>query len=146
MQNPGFEDGLNHWQLELTDGAQATITHVPGGGPDGSAAARVDIGVGSQARSGISLVASRIGLSQGATYTIDVSVKASAAREIRVRLTDGAGQITAARIFQVTTTWTVVSFEANQLVADPAVQLGLDLGRSDATVWFDNIVIRESPG
>ena len=33
-----------------------------------------------------------------------------------------------------------------ELVADPAVQLGLDLGRSDATVWFDNIVIRESPG
>jgi hypothetical protein len=42
--------------------------------------------------------------------------------------------------------WTVVSFEASQLVADPAVQLGLDLGRSDATVWFDNVVIRESPG
>jgi hypothetical protein len=146
VQNPGFEDGLNHWQLELTDGAQATLGLEAGGGPDGSAAARVDIGVGSQARSGISLVASRIGLSQGATYTIDVSVKASAAREIRVRLTDGAGQITAARVFQVTTTWTVVSFDANQLVADPAVQLGLDLGRSDATVWFDNIVIRESPG
>ena len=146
VQNPGFEDGLNHWQLELTDGAQATITPEAGAGPDGSTAARVDISVGSQARSGIALVASRIGLSQGATYTIDVWVKASAAREVRVRLTDGAGQITAARVFQVTTMWTVVSFQANQLVADPAVQLGLDLGRSDATVWFDNVVIRESPG
>jgi hypothetical protein len=47
---------------------------------------------------------------------------------------------------QVGTTWTVISFDVTHLAADPNVRLSLDLGRSDATVWFDNIVIRESPG
>ncbi len=49
-------------------------------------------------------------------------------------------------MLQVGTTWTVITFDVTHLAADPNVQLSLDLGRSDATVWFDNIVIRKSPG
>jgi hypothetical protein len=144
--NGGFEDGLSGWQLQLTDGAQATMTHEPGGGPDASAAARVDISIGSQARSGISLMTSPVALAKGATYVVELAVRSAEVREVRVRLIDGAGQTTAARVFPVGTAWSVISFEVTQLVADPAVWLGLDLGRSNATVWFDNVAIRESPG
>lgn len=144
--NPGFEDGINGWQLQLTDGAQATLTHEPLGGPDGSAAARVDITIGSPARSGISLTSDDFALGQGVTYVVNLSVKSAAAREVTVRLIAAGGQVTASRVLQVGTTWTVITFDVTHLAADPNVQLSLDLGRSDATVWFDNIVIRESPG
>jgi hypothetical protein len=144
--NPGFEDGVNGWQLQLTDGSQATLAHEPAGGPDGSAAARVDIAIGSPARSGISLTSRAFALGQGQTYVVDLSVKAAAAREVSVRLIAANGQITASRVLQVGTTWTVVTFDVTHLAADPNVQLSLDLGRSNATVWFDNIVIRKSPG
>ncbi len=146
VANGGFEDGLAGWRLQVAAGAQATAVQEPGAGPDGSAAARVDIDVGSQARAGISLTASGLALSQGASYVIEVSVRAAEVREVRVRLTDGAGLTTSARVFPVGTSWTVISFEVSQLVSDPAVELGLDVGRSGATVWFDNVVVRVSPG
>jgi hypothetical protein len=144
--NPGFEDGVNGWQLELTGGSQATLTHEPRGGPDGSAAARVDIGIGSLARSGISLTSQVLALGQGGNYVVELSAKSEAAREVRVRLVAGGGQITTSRVLHVGTTWSVIRFDVTHLAADPNVQLALDLGRSDATVWFDNIVIRETPG
>ena len=144
--NPGFEDGVSGWQVQLTDGAQATLAHEPSGGPDGSAAARVDIAIGSPARSGISLISQPFALGQGQTYVVDLSLKSAEAREVSVRLIAANGQVTASRVLQVGTTWTVITFEVTHLAADPNVQLSLDLGRSDATVWFDNIVIRKSPG
>lgn len=146
VPNGGFEDGLGGWQLQLSAGAKATLAHEPGAGPDGSAAARVEIATGSDARSGISLVSSGISLSQGVTYVVEVSARSEAVREVRLRVTDGAGQTTAARILAVGTTWSVVSFEVLQLVSDPSAQLWLDMGRSDATVWFDNVIVREAPG
>ena len=84
-------------------------------------------------------------LGQGVTYVVNLSVKAAAAREVTVRLIAAGGQITASRVLQVGTTWSDISFEVTHLAADPNVQLSLDLGRSDATVWFDNIIVHESP-
>jgi hypothetical protein len=143
--NPGFEDGANGWRLQLTDGAQATLTHEPLAGPDGSAAARVDITIGSSARSGISLTSDDFALGQGVTYVVTLSVQSAAAREVTVRLIAAGGQITASRVLQVGTTWSAISFDVTHLAADPNVQLALDLGRSEATVWFDNIIVHESP-
>jgi hypothetical protein len=144
--NPGFEDGVNGWQLQLTDGAQATLAHDPRGGPDGSAAARVDITIGSPARSGIALMSEVFSLSRGETYVVDLWVKSAAARDLSVRLVATGGQVTASRVLQAGTTWSEISFVVTHLAADPNVQLSLDLGRSDATVWFDNIVVRKSSG
>jgi hypothetical protein len=144
--NPGFEDGVNGWQLQLTDGAQATLGHEPLGGPDGSAAARVDITSGSLARSGIALMSEAFSLSRGETYVVDLWVKSTAAREVSVRLVGTSGQVTASRVLQAGTTWSEISFDVTHLAADPNVQLSLDLGRSNATVWFDNIVVRKSSG
>ena len=144
VPNGGFEDGLTGWQLVMTDGASATVAHEPGAGPDRSAAARVDIATGSAARSGVSLISSSLPMDQGVTYVVEVAVRAASARELRVRLIDGNGQTTTARVFQVTTAWQVVRFDAKQLLGDPDVRVGLDLGRSDATVWFDQVVVRQA--
>ena len=77
---------------------------------------------------------------------MSVAVRAAETREVRVRVTGAGGLTYAARIFTVGTAWTIVSFDLEQLATDPAAELALDLGRSDATVWFDDVSLREAPG
>jgi Carbohydrate binding domain len=144
--NGNFEDDLAGWRLLVTEPAIATATAAPGAGVGGSSAARIDTAAGSDARAGISFVKGGIALRQGASYTITLAVRAAATREIRVRVTGAGGLTYAARIFTVGTAWTVVEFDLDQLATDPAAELTLDLGRSDATVWFDDVTLRESPG
>jgi carbohydrate binding protein with CBM4/9 domain len=144
--NGDFEQGLTGWRLLVTQPASAKLTIEPKAGLGTTAAARIDIAVGSDARAGVSLAGDGIHLRQGAAYTVTAAVRAAQPREVRIRLA-GAGDLTySTRIFTVGTTWTVVSFELTQLVDDPAAVLTLDLGRSAATVWFDNVSLRESPG
>jgi hypothetical protein len=146
VQNGGFEDGLTAWQLLVTQPASATATIDPTAGIGGTAAARIDIATASDTRTGVSLVNGPIGLGQGAHYTISVAVRAAETREIRIRVT-GTGDVTyAPRVFIIGPTWTVVSFDLSQIVDDPGGGLALDLGRSAATVWFDNVSLKESPG
>ena len=144
--NGSFEDGLAGWQLLVTEPARATAIAEPGSGTRGSAAARIDIATGSDARAGISFVNGGIGLRQGAAYTVSVAIRAEETREVRVRVAGAGGLAYAARVFTVGSTWTVVSFDLDQLATDPAAQLTLDLGRSAATVWFDDVTLREVSG
>jgi hypothetical protein len=112
----------------------------------GTAAARIDIATASDSRTGVSFATGPIALRQGAHYTISVAVRASETREIRIRVT-GTGDVTyAPRVFTVWPAWTTVSFDLSQIVDDPGGGLALDLGRSGATVWFDNVSLLESPG
>lgn len=144
--NGDFEQGLTGWRLLVTQPASAGLTIEPKAGMGTTAAARIDIAVGSDARTGVSLAGDAIHLRQGASYTVAVAVRAAEPREVRIRLA-GAGDLTyAARVFTVGTTWTVVSFDLAQIVDDPAAELTVDLGRSAATVWIDNVSLRESPG
>ena len=146
VQNGGFEDSLTGWQLLVTQPASATATIDPSAGIGGTAAARIDIATASDSRTGVSFVNGPFGLGQGAHYTISVAVRAAETREIRIRVT-GAGDVTyAPRVFTIGPTWTVVSFDLSQIVDDPGGGLALDLGRSGATVWFDNVSLKESPG
>jgi len=146
VQNGGFEDSLTGWQLLVTQPASATATIDPSAGIGGTAAARIDIATASDSRTGVSFVNGPFGLGQGAHYTISVAVRAAETREIRIRVT-GTGDVTyAPRVFTIGPTWTVVSFDLSQIVDDPGGGLALDLGRSAATVWFDNVSLKESPG
>ena len=146
LQNGTFETGLTDWQLLVTAPASATATADPTGGVAGTAAARIDIATPSDSRTGVSFATGPVALRQGAHYTISVAVRASEAREIRIRVT-GTGDVTyAPRVFTVGPAWTTVSFDLSQIVDDPGGGLALDLGRSAATVWFDNVSLVESPG
>ena len=146
VQNGAFEDGLTGWQLVVTPPASATATLEASGGVGATAAARIDIAAASDSRTGVSFVSGPFGLRQGAHYTISVAVRATETREIRIRVT-GTGDVTyAPRVFTIGPAWTTVSFDLSQIVDDPGGGLALDLGRSAATVWFDNASLRESPG
>jgi hypothetical protein len=146
IANGGFESGLDGWQLIVVSPGRATLTGEPGAGVRQSAAARVDIAAGSDARTGIALTTTGIGLQQGAAYTVSLAVRAAEAREIRVRLAGGGDLTYVARVFTVGTSWTVLTFDVSQLVTDPAARLSIDLGRSAATVWFDDVTVRELGG
>ncbi len=143
VTNGDFEAGQGGWRLELVAPAQATVTAEAGAGLEGSTAARVDITTGSLARAGISLVSPAISLERGTSYLVEVWARSAGPREVRVSLADGAGQISSARNFTIAESWTRLTFDLTQLHADPSVMLRLDLGRSDATVWFDNVAVRK---
>lgn len=142
VENGDFEAGGDGWRLRVEPPAESAFATEPGAGTEGSTAARVDISEGSPARAGISLLSAPMSLQRGTTYVIEVWARSSAPRDVRVSLNDGAGQTTTARNFAIGASWTLLTFQATQLHADPSVVLGLDLGRSDATVWFDDVVVR----
>ena len=142
VANGTFDDGLVGWRLETDAIAVASLAHEPAGGQDGSGAARVDIDTGSPARAGIAVVTATSPLDPGVTYRVDVRIKAAALREVRIGLSDAQGLTTTARVFQVGPSWSVLTFDVLQLVGDPTVRLSVDLGRSDASVWLDDVAIR----
>jgi hypothetical protein len=146
VPNGGFEDGLTGWSLYVLPPAVATSSVEAGAGVNKSAAARVDIAAGSDSRSGVSLAAGAIGLRQGTTYTLQVSLRAASPRDVRIRLTGQGGLTYAARVYPVGTAWSVVTFDVDQLVTDPNAQLAIDLGRETPTIWVDNVAIREGGG
>jgi hypothetical protein len=142
--NAGFEDGVTPWVLEVVAPAAATLTVDPSSPAVGAASARVDIATGTDARSGISLVQPGLGLRAGQTYTVRLLVRATEARDLRVRLAATNGDAYVARILPVGTSWTTISFTFDVLVDDSAAVLGIDLGRSTATTWVDAVAL--TPG
>lgn len=142
VANGDFEAGAGSWQVRLEPPAQAAFTVEAGAGLDRTQAARVDISVGSQARAGVSLISAPFELQRGSIYVIEVWARSAEPREVRLSLTDEEGLTTAARNFAIAQAWSKLTFDVTQLLAGPAVVLSIDLGRSDATVWFDNASVR----
>lgn len=142
LVNAGFEDGIDPWVLEVVPPATATVAVDSSGAGAGTAAARVDITTGTDARSGVSLVQSGVGLRAGQTYTIRLLVRAAEARDVRIRVAATNGDAYVARILPVATSWTTISFTFDVLVDDPGAVLGIDLGRSTATTWIDAVVLK----
>ena len=97
--------------------------------------------VGSGARAGIAFVSSTFPLQRGERYQVSAMLRSTESREIRLRVTTGEGRTSAARAFTIGANWTRVTFELTELVAGSASVLALDLGRSDAPVWLDDVVI-----
>jgi hypothetical protein len=139
--NPGFETGMTPWILEIVPPADASLsrdTVQPGAG---AAAARVDIATGTDSRPGISLVQPGVALRAGQTYTVQLLVRASEARDVRVRLAAATGDAYVARIAAVGTSWSRIAFTFDVLVDDPQAELAIDLGRSTATTWIDAVAV-----
>ena len=139
--NAGFEAGPEPWVLRVIPEAAAQLTIDKADPGTGTASARVDITTGTEARSGISLVQTAVPIRAGQSYIVRMMVRAADGRDLRIRLSATNGDTYVARVLPVTTTWTTVSFTFDALVDDPAAELGIDLGRSDATVWIDGVAL-----
>jgi Carbohydrate binding domain len=143
IQNGGFETGVGQpWELLLIQGAEAALsadTATPGAG---KTSARIDITNGSLAASGIALRQSGLPLEAGRQYAVSLAVRASADREIRVRLMGAGGGQYSGTIVSATTAWTTQPFLFTAGVGDPNAVLEIDLGQDDATVWVDSVSLR----
>jgi hypothetical protein len=139
IENGGFEDGVQApWGLYLGQDANASVVQDRSTPDSGAASARIDIVAGSPAHSGISLRQAGLELEGGRLYTLNVSFRASSAREVRIRIASPSGASWVNRLEQATTTWRTVSYPFLAGIGGSA-ELQLDMGRADATTWFDSV-------
>jgi hypothetical protein len=73
-----------------------------------------------------------------------LSARATADREIRVRIASTAGASYLTRLATVGTTWTPLVFTFIVPVSDPNAVLEIDLGRSTVTTVIDTVSFRPS--
>jgi hypothetical protein len=145
--NGGFEEGVvRGWSLVAAPGVEVSIDPDELQPAAGTASARIDIATATPAFSGISLQQEGIRLSAGAPYTVQVALRAEAAREVRVRVASQSGDAYLTRIAAVGTTWSVASFTFLAPASDQDAVLQIELGRSDATTWVDEVVLGASSG
>jgi hypothetical protein len=145
--NGGFEEGVvTGWSLVAAPGVEVSIDPDELQPAAGTASARIDIATATPAFSGISLQQEGIRLSAGAPYTVQVALRAEAAREVRVRVASQSGDAYLTRIAAVGTTWSVASFTFLAPASDQDAVLQIELGRSDATTWVDEVVLGASSG
>jgi hypothetical protein len=145
--NGGFEEGVvTGWSLVAAPGVEVRIDPDALQPAAGTTSARIDIGTATPAFSGISLQQEGIRLSAGAPYTVQIALRAEAAREVRVRVASQSGDAYLTRIAAVGTTWSVASFTFLAPASDEDAVLQIELGRSDATTWVDEVVLGASAG
>jgi len=143
VANGGFEEGVGQpWQLFLGAGAAATLAADPADAGAGARSARIDITTGSVAYAGISLRQAGLSLEAGQQYALTVAMRASAVRDVRVRIASSGGAQYFGRVVSATPQWTSQTFIFTASVGDPAAVLELDLGRAEATTWFDGVSFR----
>jgi hypothetical protein len=143
VANGGFEEGVGQpWQLFLGPGAAATLGADTADAGAGAQSARIDITTGSAAYAGISLRQASLSLEAGQQYALTVSMRASAVRDVRVRVASSSGAQYFGRIVSATPQWSSQTFIFTASVGDPAAVLELDLGRAEATTWFDGVSFR----
>ena len=143
VTNGGFEDGVGQpWQLFLGPGAAATLAADPTEAGAGASSARIDITSGSLAYAGISLRQAGLSLEPGQQYALTVSMRSTAIRDIRVRIASSASAQYFGRIVSATPQWSSQTFVFTAGVGDSDAVLELDLGRAEATTWFDGVSFR----
>jgi hypothetical protein len=143
--NGGFETGVGTaWRLVVADGVIATVRDDRTDPASGEISARVDLGTVSAAYAGVSLQQAGMRLEAGASYTISVALRSEAVRDVRVRVASSDGSAYLTRIALAGPTWIVSSFTFLAPARDDQAVIQIDLGRSDATTWIDDVVLGPS--
>lgn len=146
VRNPGFESAdAAPWTLVVSAPAMATLAiDSTAVAYEGQRSARVDIGVAADARTAVSLRQGGILVAQGHRYVCRIALRASSPREVRVRVANSSGATYGTRLVTIGTVWSVVEFDFGSFVEDPAAVIEIDLGRSTATTWIDDVRITDS--
>jgi hypothetical protein len=139
LVNGGFENGLEPWKLVLAAGAAGTLERTTTDHFSGLASGVVDITAGAGTPSAVSVEQGGLSLSNGVTYRVSLAVRTTAAREIRIRLVTGLGEVIASRVLPVSTNWTTVSFELTPIGGYQDVTLHIEVGASSQRFWMDDV-------
>ncbi len=143
IENGGFESGVGApWRLSLADGALATLRSVTTLPAAGSRAARIEILTATEARGAVSFRQAGLELEAGRAYVVAIAVRATADREVRVRIASATGEAYASRIVDAGIAWNAETWAFTAPVTDRAAVLEIDLGRSMEAVWIDGVSFR----
>jgi Carbohydrate binding domain len=139
IMNGGFEDGLEPWTLALAPGAEGTFDRTTTEPSSGTASAVVAVTGPIGPQSDVSVEQGGLTLSNGVTYTVSLAVRATAAREIRVRLSTPLGEVIASRVLPVTTIWSTVAFQVTPIGDFEDVTIHIEVGASSQRIWLDAV-------
>ncbi len=140
IEDGGFEAGVGPpWEFRVGVDAVATIAGDSASPGAGSTSARIEIAVPSSAYSGVSLRQPGLALQAGSRYSMTLSLRSEAPREIRLRITSLAGASYLTRLATVGPTWSTVTFDFVAPSTDPDAAIEIELGRSDVTTWLDSV-------
>lgn len=148
LANPGFETGLAPWRL-VQAGPLDRATTAPDSPLSGKGASslRVELISTSGAPAGIAIRQDGVTLEAGAGYTASVTVRASAARDIRLRVIGPNEETFTVRLVTVGPTALVATLAFTALIDEPSAAFQIDLGGATGTVWLDDAsFIRTTPG
>ena len=152
VRDGGFEATLSsNWSLwaDSTTGAAATVAADAAEHSAGAKSARVDISnAGDKTDWKVLLSQSALSVTQGQTYDLTFSARATAPWQLGVNLQKGADDwrnYGLSRSVEVGTTWSAftVSFEVNETASD--ARLGFELGSAVGSVWIDGVTLTEHP-
>lgn len=146
LANPGFETGLAPWRLVLAgpEDRATTAPDAPLSG-NGSTSLRVEL-VSTTARAGIAVRQDGVTLDAGARYSVRITVRASAARDIRLRVIGPNEETFTVRLATVGPTALVATLVFTALLDEPSAAFQIDLGGATGTVWLDDAsFIRTTP-
>lgn len=113
---------------------------------NGSTSLRVELVSTSGARAGIAVRQDGMTLAAGARYSVRMTVRASAARDIRLRVIGPNEETFTVRLVTVGPTAAVATLEFTALLDEPSAAFQIDLGGATGTVWLDDAsFIRTTP-
>lgn len=149
LLNPGFEAGVGPpWQLLLADPSAQAVTVQDGTtAATGKFSARVDIAAPSNRLIAVSEQQGGLTIEAGAYYQVTVSAKATAIRDIRIRIIGSEGQLlgNGSNVVQVGTTWAPYTFPMTSFAPDSNASIAIDVGGNGGSVWIDDVSVARIP-
>ncbi|HET7030623.1 MAG TPA: hypothetical protein VFI34_08935 [Candidatus Limnocylindrales bacterium] len=140
LVNPGFETGVGApWELLIGTGASATLNPDRAVHAGGAASARVDISTVTDERASVAVRQGGLSIEAGSRYVATIAARADAPREVRIRIASAAGDSYGTRLYTIGPDWQVLTLDVTVFATDPAAALEIDLGRSSATTWLDDV-------
>jgi hypothetical protein len=148
IQDGGFEStALNvNWQNELHNGAAATFTLDNVEKKSGAKSAKINITTSTGTDWNIQFKHVNFSLTQGQTYVIKFSAKASKNRTVAVSLMRDNSPFTwyGGQAFNLNTTWQDFTFTVSVPENNTnAGRLSFNLGSTDGQVWIDDVSVAE---
>ena len=139
----GFEGGVGSpWMLVLDPGVNAQLAADADRFASAPIAARISISTPTTSRGAIMLRQAGMPIDAGASYVMRVALAASEPREVVLRVASTDGVTYGARIVVATAAWTIYELQFSAPIGDPSAVLEIELGRSTATTWIDDVSLR----
>jgi cell division septation protein DedD len=139
LTNPGFESGSDGWTFTPGSGVSAAFDVTDEAPHGGTKVGRITIAAGAGDWSAATLSQAGIQLSNGQTRQLTIWARASAPRDIRVRVTNELGQVLLSRTFSVTTEWQGFTATLTAIGEVRDGSLLIETGASAEPVWLDDL-------